>query len=879
MVHRSSSLRQRYYDNDDIYYYNDEQENMDDPYYYYESTRASSSPRRRPSKSKSTTTTKPARRKKRSNSVSGEERTRRGRSNSISNGAGDASSSRSNSVNSTRRRVKNNNNHYPSYEDYYYYNNNDNHGQGRMPWGGGGMEDETFAPWATEVGPMFDSHGFYNDDFMYHNDMMTPWPHGPIAPEEYELNEINNNEGHHASTFSFRPRRQSSISNSKKKKRSSSISSQQTVVDNNNTNNNRPTNNNNVIYISDQPFDDTDYIPQRRNTIQGNGASSSSTTFQNLPHMQQEQQQNDHRSHTIRRRHSLYEQPSASMLMSPMMHGQEPNNIPMTTPSSTWIPPMASADAMPQNFINNNTNANQFSVMNQALLPQQQRPMPAPPPPPLMSQQQPILPPVGGGPMIPPMNQFSAMPMIPPRPPLIMPQPGIGVGMGPIPPFAHQQMMPPILPGLGGPLGLPHPPLPGLGGPLPPPMPPGPLDPGPGGSMGPVSVVPPTIAPTAAATRAVSPVAKNEESKPKETTKPKEASKPKEDPKPRSKSPVKKEETKVEKPKEDPPKAEAKSIPATTAAAAVTGAAAAVVAAAVEKAKESPKAAVAAAETETKKETEEKKEESVAKEIKEESEPKSVATPPKAEPGLRRSRSFFGGWLGGGGGGNVVKRQPVPIYHLSRWDPACVMPIGEAVKPPKISSLAMNTRGVRQPVYPRGHPLNQYLPQVPEPIPEMKNHTLSRRESTFVMAKAEELGMRQYIWCYRPMDPVSAENLTVVWGAFDMRNQYKLDRFLPHVIHKKPIDRNASINLYSQKDLPGRTIVKPMMEIGYNFRRSMSSKALVLEVVCLPNTDLGKLMVRHPKAKDENLDTAPGLSFARGRPGPGIGERLMRSIF
>ncbi|KAI7856881.1 hypothetical protein BDC45DRAFT_502549 [Circinella umbellata] len=856
MVHRSASLQQQY-NADDYYNYYYDNNLDDDPYYYYE-TSTTSPARRQPEKSKSTITTKSARRAKRSSSLSGEARPRRRSSVGKKDTAGSNTPSIKINKNNKKGRVKNNNNNLDHQEDYSYYDDQ------MPPWGR--MKEETLPPQAGVGGPMFNGHDLYNDDYMYYSNL-TPWLHGPTLPNDY----ADDNALSHHSSFSIGPQRRSSTSSTAKKKRrsfsvSTPLSPTQTVIDNNST-----------IFISDEPFDDTSYVPQQRSIIQ----NSTAANFHSPYHEQQQQQQqenSDHHGHTIQRRHSLYEHPSASMLMSPMMQEHQDHMLPMTPgnrPPPQWISPMGPDVMAQQNFPINNFNS-QLPIMQQPLsLPMSSM---VPPPPLRRGIMQPI-------------NQFSTTVPIMSGPQFMMPLPPIsGMPGGGYP----QPIMPPMVPpSLGGPLGLP-PPFPGMGEPplhdigglpLLPPFPPGPIEPR---SPGPPTIIPPPAtvvgATTIAGTRAISPITKIEDSKPKDTSKskevvianPKGGAKPKEDSKPKeelkskeikSKSPVKKEEPKVEKLKEEPPKAEINSAsPSAPVSIEKEGSSDIPVAAAVEKA------------------SKEKKEEAVAREMVEET--VMSAAPPKADPPLRRSLSLFGGWLGGRGvrgasssDTSTVKKR-VPVHDMSRWDPASVMAIEDAVLPPKASSMAVNTRGRVQPVFVAGHPLNQHLPLEPNPMPiKRSNTTLTRKESTRVMTKAEQLGMRQFIWCYRPMDPVSAEAPTIVWAAFDLRNQQLLDPFIPAVVHRQhPSDPFATVFLNSQKDLPGQTIVKPIMEIGYNYRRAMSSKALRLEVVCLPNNDPGKLMVRNPNARndDENLDTAPGLSFA---PNPGFTEKLRRTLF
>ncbi|KAI8139245.1 hypothetical protein BJV82DRAFT_582177 [Fennellomyces sp. T-0311] len=576
-------------------------------------------------------------------------------------------------------------------------------------------------PWVDETylqGPMFDGHDFYNDDYGYYE--LAPWQQaGPISEN-----------------VPPRPRRRSSVKKP-------------------------PTSPQEQIIISDEPFDDTTQIPQRRSTIQG------TSTFP-----REQQHQNNH----LRRRHSLYEQPSASMLMSPMM--DQPSMLPMTMeqllppqqrpPMTTtpWIPP--------QNVI---APHNQLPMMPRPMM-QQQLPMPMMPRPPLM--------------MPPPM-------------PFRFPQPDM-LGGGGFPP-----MMPPMH-GLHPPLGPPG---------IPPPHPPPPETAVPP----PASIAPLTVAPTkAATTRAASPVAKKEEAKPRSKSPVK-----KEDPKPKSKSPAQDDKPKT------PPKEEAKPEPPK---------------------EEAPK--------------EEPKKEEAPKEASQEARSASPAPEPAARggsnPPLRRSRSLFGGWLGGG---NSNKKR-LDLHDMSRWDPSSVIPIEDAVMPVQ--------QGFQRNMHPRfvtGHPLNQHLPAPPPPVIKRSN-TLSRKESSRIMARADQLRGRPFIWCYRPMDPILADSPTVVWAAFDMRNQHLLDQYIPAVIHNESMDPNATVFLNSQPELPGQTIVKPIMGLGYHHRSAMSSKAVRLEVACLPNNDPTKLMVRQPVPKD-GLETAPPLSFAPQ--GPGFAGKLLKSFF
>ncbi|KAI9493916.1 hypothetical protein BDB00DRAFT_821232 [Zychaea mexicana] len=761
MVHRSSSLQQRYYDDYDYY--------DDDPFYdYYALSPETTSARRRPSKSKSTATTGTTRRtKQRSNKVSGEKTPRRRNS-----------SSSSGSKNRRSKSVMNDDEH----QGYY----------GHYPWGLVGQQDETAPP--PPWGPMFEGHDSYNDDYLYYYGL-TPWPHGPM-PHLADNDDYVLLDDDHPSPSSSQ--RKASISKKKKKKSTSTSpllpQQQQSAIDNN-FNMSSPSSN---IIISDEPFDDTvAYIPpQRRSTIQGAAE---------FHHTQHQQQQDDHHGHTLRRRHSLYEQPSTSMLYSPMMLEQEPV-IPMTpgTAPSPWIPSMPMANnVMAQNFPN--SQHNQLSMMA--------RPPPPPPPPPAAPMMQPS------------MTQFS-MPMMP-RLPFMMPQ-----AMPPVPPpfaqpdvlggFPHQPMIPPMPPGLGPPLPPPLPPGPGL---LPPPHHPAPM-PDPEPALPPPAAATSTAA-TRAVTRAASPAVKKEEAK-------------KEDAKPRSKSPAK------EEPKptaaEEPPKEETKGDDSAPAA-------------------EEPVASDPA-----------------PVEAKEEPEESVAAAPSKADPPLRRSRSLFGGWLGGGG--NNAKTRL--IHDMSRWDPSRVMPIEDAVLPPKTSTV-MTSRGLQHPSFVAGHPLNSLFPDPPAAPPEnpvKRSNTLSRKESTRIMNKADQLRVRPFIWCFRPMDPILAESPTIVWAAFDIRNQQLLDPHIDAVVHQQPpVNPYATVYLAAQKELPGQTIVQPIMGMGYNYRTSLSSKAVRLEIVCLPNNDPSKLMVRQPLTNQggENMDTAPGLSFATT--GPGIAGKLLNMLF
>ncbi|KAI7879069.1 hypothetical protein K492DRAFT_178960 [Lichtheimia hyalospora FSU 10163] len=547
------------------------------------------------------------------------------------------------------------------------------------------------------------------------------------------------------------------------------------------------------IIISDEPLDDPFYamqqqppqqsIPERRRTIHEPRAP---------PIVAQDVQVDDNnvlldnaQSPLLRRRHSLYEQPTNShnlLMNSPPMTQQQP-----MTGSSPWVSPIPA----------------QMNMMQQPIMPS------APVPPPMPA------------PMIPPHHSL----MPPPRPPPALMQMGVG-------PMMHPQMTMPFNNPFTDFLGPIHPPMmhgaplvppfrhpaAGFGPPPPPPLPP----------IGPASQHPPPPPPNSSA-----PPASNNPPPASSSSQPKEIKK--EEPKDKKKEEVKKEE---EPKKEEPKKEEPKEEPAP------------------DTKEDAPK-----------QDTEEKKEAATA----------AVEAAAGAAAGammaagtralsngggeLRRSKSLFG-WFD-------KKKPPPAIVDRSRWDPSSVMSINDAAYRPA-------PRVVKNGLYPAGHPLNEHLTTGPSKASSSSSSSvLSRKESTRLNNKAQRLRTRGFIWCYRPMHHDVAGD-TVVWAAFDVSNQDRLDPYIPAVIHHQPFHGALLVNLGSEPELPGLTMVRPLDGIGFHYKSALSSRPVMLEIRCLPNDN--NLMVRQPPSQAMPMDTAPPLSFASNSSGGGLAGKLWNAI-
>lgn len=450
----------------------------------------------------------------------------------------------------------------------------------------------------------------------------------------------------------------------------------------------------------------------------------------------------------LRRRHSLYERPSQSMLVSPMMQ-PVPHDV-LSAPVTTTVPASNGAQWVP------------FPIPRPPPVPQQQQQLFNPMPLPALPNHHPM------------MLQFPAAPaplMVPPPMPM------------PLAPFQRIDMLDPwpLMPS-----------EPGLSVPAPPPPPPPPA-PAPPAAM-PAQPVPssqPAPAPPASSTdRAIN----EPESKPDAAEQA-----PKAEDSPAETKPAVNPEaaSEVEKPASEPP-------------------------ASTEPAMRS-------------------------------------AEPPR----LRRSRSLFAGLFGGGGSSSSQKRRPMTIHDKSMWDPAAVMPLEDVIGKPTTSQSSRPRQIIRMPwlFLPEGHPLNQHPPKQRQEEASLSPMAkgLSRKESTRIRQKARKLGMRQYIWCYRPMNDTDAATQTdvVVWGTFDIQNQQRLDPYMPFVLQKQqhlaglPLPSTTVVFLAKEPELPGTIVVDPLSGIGYHYKNALKSKRTVLEIALLPND---KFMVRPPPPS--------GLSFA-----------------
>ena len=118
---------------------------------------------------------------------------------------------------------------------------------------------------------------------------------------------------------------------------------------------------------------------------------------------------------------------------------------------------------------------------------------------------------------------------------------------------------------------------------------------------------------------------------------------------------------------------------------------------------------------------------------------------------------------------------------------------------------------------------------------------------------------------------------TVVWAAFDVANQDRLDPYIPTVIHHQPFHGAPLVNLGSEPELPGLTMVRPLDGVGFHYKSALSSRPVMLEVRCLPNDN--NLMVRQPPPPQAMpMDTAPPLSFASNSSGGGLAGKLWSAI-
>lgn len=543
------------------------------------------------------------------------------------------------------------------------------------------------------------------------------------------------------------------------------------------------------IIISDEPLDDPVYamqqqqpIPERRRTIHEPRAP---------PIVAQDVQGDDNnimldtaQSPLLRRRHSLYEQPTSShnlLMNSPPMTQQQP-----MTGSSSWVSPIP-------------------AQMNNMIQPP---PMNAPVPPPMPT-----------APMIPPHHSLVPPPLAP-RPPFM--QMGIG-------PMMHPQMTMPFNNPFNDLLAPMHPPM-MHGGPfVPPPFrhpaafgppPPPPLPP-----VGPGIEHPPPPLPPAPASSSNNPSSSSQQQQQSREIKKEEPKEKKKEEQPKKEQEPKKEEAPKEEPasdtkKEDPPKEN----------------------------------------------TEEKKEKAVEAVAEAAVGAMAAAATSRAMHGggeLRRSKSLFG-WFD-------KKKPPPAIVDRSRWDPSAVMSMNDAAYRPA-------PRAVKNSLYPAGHPLNEHLSTTgPSKSSSSSSSVLSRKESTRLNNKAQRLRARGFIWCYRPMHHDVAGD-TVVWAAFDVANQDRLDPYIPAVIHHQPFHGAPLVNLGSEPELPGLTMVRPLDGVGFHYKSALSSRPVMLEIRCLPNDN--NLMVRQPAQQTTPMDTAPPLSFASssGGGGGGLAGKLWNAI-
>lgn len=248
-----------------------------------------------------------------------------------------------------------------------------------------------------------------------------------------------------------------------------------------------------------------------------------------------------------------------------------------------------------------------------------------------------------------------------------------------------------------------------------------------------------------------------------------------------------------------------------------------------------------------------------------------------APPVIRQSRSLISSLLGGGS----AKKKPAAgkarrqsLHDKTHWDPTALVPLDEAV--PKPPPPGPPQRAMTRPMFPVGHPLNHYLPTetAPQDPPDPKQVAQSRKETQRLRQKAMRLGSRPFIWCYRPLMSWPDPSGTVVWAAFDVANQRRLERFIPAVLWNDPIREpgHASVFLNSQPELPGSTIVMPLMRIGYHYKSALLAKddqPTLLEVALLPSDPM-RLMVRNQDTHTFHLAANPHASLS---------DRIWRALF